>query len=282
MAFNGKYVSIRQIIEKAFRDSGIDNIDYEAAIEWAAELMGLIGVPYFYVDKSTNGIDIPPLVVSDFRTTLPIGLTSIQSVRKIVLDVNGNVIHDYPMIEVDNVANASLLSGLSTGPVVNYVDLNLEDDELVFEDVELTNNNPIIENLSFYYKVQNNYIYTNFEDGFINLSYRSYPIDEDGLLLIPDDDKYKKALEYYIIYRIDWKRWRANPASPGLKAVVNDSESQYMFYVSSARNKAHIPSVDKMEGIKNSWIRLIPKYYNHNNNFSTSTIPEMRRNRNSR
>ena len=49
MAYNNKFISLKSIIESVYRDSGIDEINYETALEDAAEMVGLIGIPYTYI-----------------------------------------------------------------------------------------------------------------------------------------------------------------------------------------------------------------------------------------
>ena len=279
MAFNGQYVSIRQIIEKAYRDSGLENIDFEAAIEWSSELMGLIGVPYFYIERTTNNDDVPAIVVENFRAVVPVGMVSVKSMRRIYLDGDSKVIKYTPMIESQDIYFQTIINKQFHNEVNAQEFSTDEEEELVVEPTTISLDQ--IRNTAsgaYSYKIQNGVIFTNFETGYLEMVYKSHPIDDEGYLLIPDDEAYKQALKYFIIYKLDWKNWRANPASPGLKAVVNDSEQQSLFYIASARGKAHIPSIDKMEAIKNMWVRTIPKMNEHANGFATANVQEMRYN----
>ena len=52
------------------------------------------------------------------------------------------------------------------------------------------------------YKIQGNYIFTSIEEGEIEISYLSIPVDEEGLPMIPDNVKYINALELYIKKRL--------------------------------------------------------------------------------
>ena len=51
MAYDGRFTSIKPVIESVYRDSGAEEINFEVAIEDAAELVGLMGIPYTYIDK---------------------------------------------------------------------------------------------------------------------------------------------------------------------------------------------------------------------------------------
>lgn len=290
MSYSGKHTSFVSVVESAFRDSGLDFIDYENSVEWTAELMGLIGTPHVYVEKVTDGIAGNPygLKVENYRCKLPEDLESINSIRKIEADANGDATSYSEMIESSdifhptNVLPGDQYYGSSWNPLVNVDEFNP-----ATEDFEHTRTEHELDAMSlpsgvqYAYKLDHGYIFTNFKDGYVQISYRGFPIDNNGFPLIPDDPKFKEALKYYIIYKIDWKNWRINP-SPQNKSIVNDSEQKYLFYVGAARNKSHIPSVDKMEAIKNMWLRTNPKINEHKNGFKTLNVQEQRYNQSRR
>jgi hypothetical protein len=95
--------------------------------------------------------------------------------------------------------------------------------------------------------------------------------------MIPDDYKYIRAIEDYIIERIDYRVWRRSP-SPQNKSILNDCEQESAFSIGSARTKGRIPSVDQMESIKNMWLRSIPRISEHSNNFNSLNKQEVRYN----
>jgi len=287
MAYNGRYISIHQVVENVFRDAGFDKVDWESAIAWTVQLMGKIGITYQYIEIDTNGegYNPPPISVENYRGMLPTGFVNIKSARRVQIDDLGNIVDFRPMIASTDVYHQTNLEEEYNNPTAydpvarvtnftldEYGDLEAEDNFIQQDKINYTNTLPNT------YKIQGDYIFTDFKEGNIELVYTSYPIDNEGFPMIPDDEKYISALEYYITYKLDWKRWRRNPASPGLKAVVNDSEQQYLFAVASARTKAHIPSVDQMESLKNMWLRSIPKPNEHSNGFKTLNIQERRYN----
>lgn len=332
MAYESRFTSIKPIIESVYRDSGVEEINFETAVEDAGELIGLLGVPYTYIDKSTNGDDglsgaydtlaslqtayptgadgiflvnadnhlymwngsawgdtgayvpqNPLLQVINYRAYLPDDVAYIVGLKKVSIDGNNKVSGYVEMVEDSGLF---FYDKLSVPPEPNWVwpvanhPLNTVDDE-----DELTTSDGVVAGTvqppyrarPHSYKINNNVIFTDFETGYIVMSYKAYPIDSDGFLMVPDDEKLKAAIKYHLIYKLDYRAWRANPASPGLKALLNDSEQQRNFYVAAARNKSHIPTIDKMESIKNNWLRLIPKINEHRNGFSTMNIQEKRR-----
>lgn len=286
MSFSGKYTSLISVIEKAFRDSGADNIDFENAIEWSVELMGLIGVPSIYVEKTTSGIDGMPsaLLVENYRAKMPDDCERVISVRKAIVDTAGNVVGSSPMTESSNIfhpTNQTNSLGNTTtewNPLVNIDTFDPATEEFVhtIEQYEIDGADNRLD-ATYSYKLDQGYIFTNFKDGYILMAYLGLPIDADGFPMIPDDEKFKEALKWHIISKIDLRNWRIN-ASPQNAAIRNDSEQRRDFYVAAARNKAHIPSIDKMEAIKNMWLRTIPKINEHKNGFATLNVSEQRYN----
>lgn len=359
MAYDNRFTSIRPIIESAYRDSGIDDINFETAIEDAAELVGLLGIPYAYIDKTTNGIDSPVIEIADYRAIIPDDLAYLKSIRKATLYSNGIILSSDEMLEssdifhydrisdsmldgsLESVTNSvfsdligntfttstptesflpdqpvmfsgdifgsisagvtyyintvisnteftvsrtiggrSILLSKSTGnmTITNthtnetaiVISTSEQEDELYFTDGTLKYPDKIQSNNSVSsYKINNGIIFCDFKEGYIDIAYKSYPIDEDGYLLVPDDEKFRAALKYHLIHKIDYRRWRAFPEKPGLKALLNDSEVKAMYYAAAARNKSHIPSVDKMEAIKNSWLRSIARINEHKDGFKS-------------
>lgn len=283
MAYSGKLASVRSVIESAYRDSGLDDIDYSSAIELTAELMGLLGVPEVYVTKYANNIDGPVITVENFRAKLPDDMVELTDMRRAILDDNGKIISYVEMTEASDLyhGNQNDMDNLypntyqsETSYPINTLN---EYDELETTEGKIVGPEVNGHHLPSTYKVDANFIFTNFKDGYIEMVYKGYPLDEDGFPMIPDDEKFKAALKYEIIFKLDWKKWRQNP-SPQNKSIANDSERRRDFYVAAARTKARIPNIGQMESLKNQWLRTIPKMNQHADGFKTNNIQEMRSN----
>lgn len=275
MAYNTKFKSIKSVIEDAYRDSNSDTIDYEAAVADAVEMIGLIGIPYAYIEKHTNGIDSPVIEVSNYRAVLPYDLKSLKSMRKVTLDEDNQVIRSEQMIETPDIYHQTPRlnsSGINyVEPTASGVIASLdEDDNLTTEQGEIVGVKAVSYiGVPYKYKVDNNIVFTNFKDGYIDIAYLGYPTDEFGMIMIPDDEKFSHAVKCYIIYKLDYRKWRVFPEKPGLKALLNVSEQNYYAAVSAARNKGHIPTVDQMESLKNQWLRSNYDINAHANGFRT-------------
>jgi len=290
MSYNGKYTSFVSVVESAFRDSGTDFIDYENAIEWTVKLIGLLGIPSVYVDKTTDGIDGNPygLKVEDYRCKLPDDLESIISIRKINVDADGDSISYSEMIESSDIFHPTNVlpedSNTSNdwNPLVNLDEFNSSTEDFVHtrEQYELDKLNQSA-GVQYGYKIDHGHIFTNFKDGYVQIAYRGFPIDAEGYPLIPDDQKFKEALMWFIINKIDMRNYRINP-SPQNAAILNRSDQQVAWYIGAASNKSKVPSIDGMEKLKNMWLRVNPKINEHKNGFSTSNIQERRYNQSRR
>lgn len=123
------------------------------------------------------------------------------------------------------------------------------------------------------FKINDGYIFTNFETGYLELVYTSFVIDEHGFPMIPDDERYINAVKWSIIEHIDYKKWRVGEITD---KVYHHSESQREWYIASARNKVSIPTIEGMEKLKNMFLRSIPKINEYSNYFKYSNIPEQR------
>lgn len=123
------------------------------------------------------------------------------------------------------------------------------------------------------FKINDGYIYTNFETGYIELVYTSFVIDEHGFPMIPDDQRFIEAVRWSLIEHIDYKKWRVGEITD---KVYHHSEQQRDWYIASAKNKANIPSLAEMEKLKNMFLRSIPHTDEYSNYFKYTNIPEQR------
>lgn len=121
------------------------------------------------------------------------------------------------------------------------------------------------------YKIDNGYIYTNFEDGIIELVYNAFVTDDDGFPMIPDDQRFIEAIKWTIIEFIDYKKWRIGEISD---KVYQDTEQKKAFYIKSAISKASLPSLDEMKALKNMMLRSIKKVNEDEAYFKYSNVQE--------
>jgi hypothetical protein len=95
--------------------------------------------------------------------------------------------------------------------------------------------------------IEQKFVHTNFEKGFIYLVYYGLPIDDDtGLPLIPDNPLIEKTIEFYIEYRL-LRKWYLNNKVPDLERKVAMVKSDYDFAFGEALTETKTPSFQAME-----------------------------------
>jgi len=131
---------------------------------------------------------------------------------------------------------------------------------------------------SFSFYINNSFIISDIKttppDNELCISYLGVPVDDEGYPLVPDDIYFQKACVAYVTHRLDYRDFRNGNIS---KAVFDKSESDWLFYVNSARGSANMPNAAQLENLKNIMVRLIPMQDSYNNAFKNINRPERRR-----
>lgn len=277
MALNGKYCSAKTIIDEVYRDNDYDTeLPWQDSIEWIYDAMELIRVPMQYVGRKAR------LKVENFRTTLPCDYK--QEVQ--IAGTFGGC-NPFPMRSATNTFHPTILDCEWDNAWKDLAaESNTDTDSQLVPIGEDIAGNPVYE--IFYqgdnfampsnhvvktggwgiddatYKINENYIFTNFSDGYIYISYYAFPVDEKGYPLIPEDQKYKEAVKAYIRLKIDYKLWRKGKLT---REIYNDSQQQWAWRVGQAQNGARIPTIAGMEGIKNQQLKLVWNKFHYNDFF---------------
>ena len=304
-----RFTSLAEIIERVYRTAEYDNIPWQDAAEDCLDILRLIGVPQSYRQKTTNGQgDNPvPIIINDFRGELPEDMAVPGSCRLLKLDASFNIqtfmmmtesqdlFYQSPTVSeeyltsyldyVGSIAATSLDRKMDEATDdVNQGDLTDATNELndVIKDIRQAQGRIIGASLGntddFFpkYKLNDNYIFTNFKNGFVEMTYKAYPIDNMGMPMVPDNIRFIKAVEWYLISRIDYKRWRTT-RSPSDQKIWEVSDREALWYIASARSAARAPSVDMMESIKRMLMRSIVKINEHNTGFKNTNVNEHRK-----
>jgi|694.fasta_scaffold48943_12 hypothetical protein len=127
------------------------------------------------------------------------------------------------------------------------------------------------------YKLNNNYIYTSFDEGEVLLSYTAFPVDDRGFPLVPDDEAFVEALEWYVAYRIAYKLWLNDRLSDKKLQFINKEKDWYM---GKAITRTKRLTKDQLESWKNMTLRLIPKINEHATQFKSRGEQQNRINHN--
>ena len=288
--FNGKYISSEEIIRRVIRDSGIEGeIPWSDMLEWVVEVLDLIAAPKIWV----NALEKIPVV--EFKAKLPCGYRNMIQASG---SLNGKAW--FPMNYSTNTFHPTKqFSQLNNPNVVPNAVNNISRLALWNENNQAVNiNNPVaydangnpLYNLNDYelysvpgflfevipgyvkepatYKLGEDYIFTNqgFKDGYILMAFEKYPFDCNGYPLVPDNEKVKQAVKWYLQLKLDYKAWRMGQITD---KVYNKTEQEYMWYVGAAQSSMLMPNLDEMESWKNMLRKFIVPDTAHHNGFTS-------------
>lgn len=233
MAYNGKTVSLGRILWEVTNNPLAKDLDYAEAAGYALSFLRLLGAPTILTTKITKPSDTP---IVEYRCKVPADLYRVNGMKYVSNEEDGNELYKGMSLNksTDIYHNGNLPEGMSTE----------------FQD--------------FTYTVDNNYIKTSMEDGFLILSYTAFNVDEYGFPMIPDDERTIEGARYYILYRYLENLWMAG--------IINDKTFRYieqkkLFYLPSASSSLRLPDADTLESAMNGINRLISMPNAHRDGF---------------
>lgn len=120
-------------------------------------------------------------------------------------------------------------------------------------------------------RVNVNYLRTNFENGRVLYIYYRVPKDEDGYLLIPNNDDVLEALPFFIIYKLSLSGYKHPVIS------MEYAEAKWKELYPRAKNSMNYPSVEeihRMTQMLNNplYINNIDEEWNVGNNVNVTDI----------
>jgi hypothetical protein len=235
--WNGKYVSLATIIEKIHRNT---KGIHRIDFYDAIEWAGeaLELIGSVFTLKDSHTC----IEIEDYKGKLPCDLYLIMGVREYD--------HKYPMRYTTDTFHSAL--------VCQDINMNCAGSDLT-------------------YSINQDYMFTSFQEGTVEMSYKAIPTDDMGYPLIPDDIKFIQAVQFYILERLDYIGLRTGSVQ---QYIYEKSSLERDWYIAAAQNRRNLLSIDGMESLKNNWLRLIPKINQHSDNFKTAGNPEERRTHN--
>jgi hypothetical protein len=286
-----KTVSVKSVIDKVLRDyeHGLENIRVTDMITWASEALNKIDAYPYYNIKATGFDGESLLVVSDYQTQLPSDLKEIISVKFSATQTG----YFWPLRcgsstfgsvgEVNTSTNTTTTTSPNTLLISTVMDLYsytyaqavtaINTDSVLREKissllkVQSSGYNAQLEgddsSRDYVYYVVGDYLKLNVETGYIELAYKAKPTDSEGYPLVPDDESFMEALYWYIVMKLLYPEWLGGRIRD---VVYFDARHNWNFYCKQAYGKAMMPSGDKLEALKNQWLRLFPEI----NTFDTS------------
>ncbi len=302
MALNGKYISLKAIMEQVYADNGYQfELPWVDCMQWAEEALNLIGHPRQYIRKVTGHKDNPDLNITDYRATLPCDFYQLEqvAVNGMAAEYSGNTFHHLlsgDCCGIDESSSSSLYYNADQTITRNWgTDVLTYDAEtqsysyqardlLDMENLNLQSdgtqeyvlsNNGVEQDKAITFDLNNNHITLSVKEGQVCMAYLAIPTDNEGLPLIPEDTSYQLAIKKYLTMKIDYIAWRKGELRSD---IFQHSEQEWQWYVGQAGNKAKMPNIDQIEAIKNQTMRLLPKVNHHETFFRTLGSPEIRKN----
>lgn len=236
--YSGKTTSLKTILWSILNNPLATELTYERAAELAAEAIPLLGAPLVYAELVTD----PPIKVVNYKAAIPNNLINIRGVRLIT--------------NKDNYEHNSIALRYATD--IYHTGLNCSEDS----------EGSVIE---YTYSTNKGVIFTSFKEGDIQMAYTGLAVDEEGYPLVPDEQKTKLALEYYILHRYLEPLWLVGKITD---KAFNYIEQKRHFYMGGASNSLKLQGIDHAESIMNTINRLIINTQAHGDFYKGSGLKE--------
>jgi hypothetical protein len=234
------YVSVKEIIDGLMHYPSMRDLQYDSAIKWTVDIMGLIGSYDLYKDER----DL--VEIHSHRGKLPSGVVRVDQVRK----VSGS----YPNIRYDAMQYAS------------------DAFQVAYDKYPSTYTKATQE---YTYKLQGDYIYTSFGEALIEVVYKTLYTDDDGIIMVPTNTSLSKAIEAYIKQEHFRGLFEIDKIS---KAVFEEAKIEYCWYVAQAQNSIMNVSLDERQSISNAIHRIMLNDDFHYRGFQNLSDQEQSRN----
>ena len=223
--------NIRRILDRAMRHPLMRGLSFETAIEYAVDFMQIMCAPALFDEKTAI------VKIDDWRGQLPCDFESMIQVR-----LAADKKHKHP------------------GPAFRYSgdSFHMSNDHHHY-DPSLT------------YKIQGMCIFTSTKDHDVEIAYRAFAVDDEGLPLLPDDANFLLALENYI--KLQWFTVMFDMGKLP-QAVFQNAQQEYAWAAGDAQSEFSRLNLDQAETLFNSFKTLLPRNHEHWKQFFDSGAKE--------
>ena len=213
------YSTVKEIVDRLMRYPSMRDLQYESAIAWTVDVLGLVGSYDLYKDER----DV--IIIEKYRGKLPDNIVRVDQCRKIV----GNTSN--PKYEPMRVASDSFHVAYNHYPQAYRGSISTAT-----------------------YKVQNDIIFTSFEKGLVEVAYKTLYTDDDGVPMIPAGTSLEKAVEAYIKQEHFRGLFEIGKIT---NAILHTAEQEYCWYIAQAQNSVMNISLDERQAISNAAHKLL-------------------------
>jgi len=289
MVYN--FVSIKRIIAKVFTDLDLKEETHRISdfLSWGAEALLKIGAFPQFINKVAGKGTEPLLPLTGYQAKLPgdfykliqvaystsesgpfhpmrYATGSFEYERELESETDTSVDNVIPTSDIVNLAMdlynltyADALTKINSEPGTRDSLAGL----LASTDSSGDSKTTYTDDLTFV--ITPSWIKTSKETGYLMLSYQAIPVDVDGYPLVPDDEAFSEALYWYINMKLMYPQWKEGRVRD---AVYYDARRSWNYYCKQAYGNAMMPDGEKLESIKNAWLRLVPNINEHETFFS--------------
>ncbi len=103
--------------------------------------------------------------------------------------------------------------------------------------------------------INNGYIQCSHKHGYVALSYKTIPLDDEGYPMLPDHISAIEACYWYITMKYYYPKWVTGQIRD---AVYYHSQNSWNYHCKNAYGCALMPDQTEMINIKNTWLRMLP------------------------
>lgn len=238
-----KFISIKVLIDRIMERPLFTTLKFDSAVRWTVWVLHAIDNPEFFFKK------IETIYIDSYRGEIPYDFIKCEKTE---------------VIENTLTPNSSL-----------RVSMRTSGDPFLKDKVNRVNtaNNLYQE---FTYTIEGNYIFTDFEEGKLQMAYWALPIDTNGYIMIPDNPKVVQAVMSYIKYK---HLEILNDVGQVEYNKVAKEEQDYLFYVAAAQSEHFMSNLDTVEQMLNIQSQLFPSRLQHQNGYKNLGEKEFRRKR---
>lgn len=227
------YTSVYEIIERVLDTFDNEDVNFSSMVRHIADALLLIG-SFKYLENKVETVKIV-----DNRGELPCDIIYINQTR-------------YTKNKQSFPLRYATESFHSTWHDANSPDLKCKSD--------------------YTYSLSGNHIFTSFEEGEVDINYRALATDDNGFPLIPDDIKFKLAVEYHLMSKVAEKLFLLDKITSDKFQYI---QQQRDWYIGAAQARGNMLSHDQMETLANQMTRLIEQPLAHSKFYRNQQVPEI-------
>lgn len=274
MSYTGKYTSLKTIVDKVYQDFELNyNFTYNDAAEWVGSLLATLQASNALEDK------VECVNIHEGKGKLPCDLESLTQVAKI----EGALIAECSIALFSNFGEGEHLASIKNIDTIarTFEYCNCEDGSVAVPGsfrllpmrwstdnfhYKFHNNQGDYRTESDYsYKLNRGFIFPNFQEGKVAISYKGIPLDEDSYPMIPSEEWWRKACSWEVAYRAAFKAFMGGKITDKVFQLI---ERDRDWYVAQAVNKSRLfTNDDEAQSFVNQQVALIPKGTGHENFF---------------